>query len=192
MESACVTDLSPVMALGGEGAREERFGPLTLVEDHELALASLTLRSGAEQPRPFGLDLPAPGHRVAGDDISAFWTAPGQWMIAGPGRAGDDFAAEVAARAPGSSVTEQTDGWVAIIIASSEGAAPILRLAERLINVDPDRIAPGCALRTGLDHMSVFAIRLGVERLAIIGMRSQAESLWHALWTTAERLAART
>lgn len=187
-----MTDLSPMTALGGETAREERFGPLTLAEDHELALASLTLRRGADLAAPFGLVLPEPGHHVAGDGVSAFWAEPGRWMIAGPGRAADDFAAEVAAQAQGCTVTEQTDGWVAITITSSKGAAPILLLMERLINVDPDRIAPGRALRTGLDHMSVFAIRLGVERLAVIGMRSQADSLWHALRTTAERLATRS
>ncbi len=125
-----------------------------------------------------------------GDGYGAFWIGPGQWMIEGQGRAESDFAAEVLAQAPGASVTEQTDGFAAIEITSSAGGAPIAALIEKLANVDPRQLTPGTAMRTGLEHMTVFLIRRDEEKLAVIGMRSYADALWHALEVAATRLGA--
>ena len=122
--------------------------------------------------------------------MAAFWMAPGQWMIAAAGRGDDDFAAALAAEAPGCAITEQTDGWVALDVASSVGPAPIAALLERLVNIAPERLGPGCAVRTGLHHMSVFVLRPAGDRMIVLGMRSAAESLWHALETAAAHQAA--
>nr|WP_153747247.1 sarcosine oxidase subunit gamma [Rhodovulum strictum] len=181
--------MTPITALGADLPRCARFGPLTLTETPGLALASLALRRGTAAPALFGLTLPSPGGWVAGAGVAAFWTGPGQWMIEAEGRAEHDFAAEVKRAAPGCSVTEQTDGWVAIEIASSAGADPLIRLMEKLVNVDAATFGPGRATRTALEHMGVFLIRRAEDRLAVLGMRSAAGSLWHALETAASRLA---
>lgn len=181
-----MTDLAPLTALGDAAPRRATFGALTLTEENAIALASLALRRGVQAPQPRGLQLPDVGVWVAGDGIAAFWAAPGQWMIEGPHRAESDFARDVAAAAPGCCVTEQTDGWVCL-----EMSAPpddLRRLLEKLVNHDPTRLTPGHAIRCGLEHMSVFVIRRAENRLAIWGMRSLAESLWHALETAARRL----
>ncbi|WP_425053039.1 sarcosine oxidase subunit gamma [Psychromarinibacter sp. S121] len=185
-----MTDLQPITALGGTTAKQASFGALTLTENDRLALASLALRRGADRPEPMGLVLPGPGEWVEGVGVAAFWTGPDQWMIEGPipEDLGEDFAAEVLRNAPGCSVTEQTDGWVAVEIASDTGDAPILALLERLVNLDPVTLRPGKASRTVLEHLGVFVIRRGEDRLAVIGMRSAAGSLWHALATAAQRL----
>ncbi len=182
-------DLKPTAALGGETARSVHHGALVLEENTGLALASLALRRGISQPAPFGLTLPGTGEWAANDRVSAFWTGPGQWMIEATGRADDDFAAELAGLCPGCSVTEQTDGFAMFEIRSSAGEPAILSLMARLVNLDPARLAPGSATRTGLEHMSVFVIRRTPDRLAILGMRSAAGSLWHALETAVSRLA---
>lgn len=181
-------DLTATTALGGPTPRAAGFGPLTLTENPGLALASLALRCDAATPTPLGLTLPGPGVWSDGAGVSALWTGPGQWMVEAPGRAEQDFAAALAAEAPGCSVTEQTDGWVAVEIASTRGAAPILTLAERLLNLPPEALAPGKGTRTGLHHMSVLVIRRAPDRLAVLGMRSAAGSLWHALELAAQRL----
>lgn len=174
-------DLKPTAALGGETARGLHRGALTLEENAGLALASLALRRETAQPAPFGLTLPGVGGWAANDRVSAFWTGPGQWMIEGHGLAESDFAAEVAAECPGCSVTEQTDGFVAFEIRSTAGEPAIVALMEKMVNLDPARLAAGSATRTGLEHMSVYVIRRAPDRLAILGMRSSAASLWHAI-----------
>ncbi|MGE0801067.1 MAG: sarcosine oxidase subunit gamma [Lautropia sp.] len=184
-------DLKPVTALGGATARISRQGVLTLEENAELALASLALRRDGGEPAPFGLRLPGPGLWTSGAGIAALWTGPGQWLIEGPGRAETDFAADVAAVCPGCSVTEQTDGFAAFEIRCSAGAAPIVALMAKLVNLDASRFGPGAASRTGLEHMSVFAIRRAPSQLAVLGMRSAAGTLWHALETAVSRLAER-
>lgn len=182
-------DLKPITALGGATARIVTHGALTLEENAGLALASLALRRGGAEPDPFGLALPGPGLWTENDVAAALWTGPGQWLVEGPGRAESDFAAEVASACPGCSVTEQTDGFAAFEVRSAAGEAPILALMAKLVNLDPARFGPGTATRTGLDHMSVFVIRRAADRLVVIGMRSAAGTLWHALETAAARLA---
>lgn len=183
-----MSDLKPITALGGAVSRAQSFGALGIVENSGLALASLALREGVTPPGPMGLTLPGPGGWVAKGEVAAFWTGPGQWMIEAEGKAEEDFAASLAVQVPGGFVTEQTDGWVAFEISSAAGEGPIRRLMEKVVNVDLAGFAPGCATRTGLEHMSVFLIRRGEDRLAVIGMRTLAGSLWHALETAATRL----
>lgn len=187
-EGACVTDLSPLTALGTPVAETVTFGALTLRENATVALASVSLRRGAATPAPFGLVLPAPRGWVRGDGVGAFWTGPGQWMIEGEGRAAEDFAAALVAHCPGCSVTEQTDGFVVFEMVSSAGPAPIDRLLERLVNIDTGAFGPGSATRTGFEHMSIFVIRRAAERVAVLGLRSAAGSIWHGLTGAAERM----
>lgn len=183
-----MSDLKPITALGGAVPRAQSFGALSIVENSGLALASLARRRGAAQPAPMGLSLPGPGGWTGAAELAAFWTGPDQWMVEAEGRAEADFAGALMAAAPGCSVTEQTDGWVAFEVSSVAGDMPIRRLMEKLVNVDAAGFGPGSATRTGLEHMSVFLIRRAEDRLAVIGMRTLAGALWHALETAATRL----
>ena len=183
-------ELKPTTALGGETARAVTHGAVAIEENAGLALASLALRRDGAAPSPFGLRLPGPGLWEGNGRAAALWTGPGQWLIEGPDRAEGDFAAEVAAACPGCPVTEQTDGFVVFEVRSAAGAEPVLALMEKLVNLDAARFGPGAATRTGLAHMSVFVIRRAADRLALMGMRSAAGTLWHALETAAARLAA--
>ncbi|MBF9033499.1 sarcosine oxidase subunit gamma [Rhodobacterales bacterium HKCCE2091] len=172
-----MTDLTPTTAFGVSAPRDERHGALTLSERTDIALATLALRAGTEPPTA----LPEPGEATD----AAVWLAPGQWMLMAPGEAETDFAARVAATAPGCSVTEQTDGWVIVDIDGP--AAAIETLRERLVNLPPSALAPGRGTRTVLHHVGIIAIRPAPDRLTIMAMRSYAGSLWHALATAADR-----
>lgn len=189
-----MTDLTPICALGAEAPQQARFGALHLAENPGLGLASLALRRGQSAADPAlpgltlpGLVLPGPGGWAGTAGLAAFWTGPDMWMIEGPGQAEADFAAQVKAWAPGASVTEQTDAWAVIEIASSAGAAPLEALLARLVNIDLAGFGPGRAMRTGLEHLSVFVIRRAEDRVAVLAMRSAAETVWHALTTVARR-----
>ncbi|MGH1415798.1 MAG: sarcosine oxidase subunit gamma [Pelagimonas sp.] len=183
-----MSDLIPITALGATSPRTVTHGSIVLTEKSDLGLASLAMCHNGAQPVPFGMALPDTGGLVGGQGFSAFWTGAEQWMVCAQGRAEDDFAAEVLAQAPGHAVTEQTDAWVAFEISAPKGN--LERLLERLVNAHPKTIAPGMALRTGLEHQSVFVLRASADCVTILGMRSAALSLWHALDTAAARLAA--
>lgn len=182
-------DLEPITALGGGAAYAVTHGAFTIVENADLALASLALRRGSIAPAPFGLTLPGQSKWASRGEVAAFWTGPDQWLLEGQGRAETDFAAEVVAQCPGCSVTEQTDGFVGFEIRSVAGEAPILALMAKLVNLDPSRFGPGAASRTSLEHTSVFVIRRAPDHLAVLGMRSSAGTLRHALETAAAYLA---
>lgn len=177
-----MSDLTPICALGATVPQNRRIGAISLTENADLGLASLALRRGGTAP-DLGLTLPGPGGWAQGGGIAAFWTGPDQWMIEFPGRAAEDVAAGLAG--PGLSVTEQTDGFAAFEIAAPE---PVLvALMAKLVNVDPVRFGPGSATRTGFHHMSIFVIRRAADRLAVLGMRSAAGTIWHALLDAAEQ-----
>lgn len=181
-----MTDLAPITPLGQAAPRRAASGPLILAETPQTALASLALRRGTAQPVPLGLTLPGPGGWRAGMGIAAFWTGPDQWMIEGADPTGTDFAARLARAAPGCSVTDQTDGWARFELASAAGVGILEQAMARLVNLDPRRFGPGSATRTLLHHLSVYAIRPADDRLAVLGPRSSAASLWRFL----ERVAA--
>ncbi|MER8570203.1 sarcosine oxidase subunit gamma [Mesorhizobium sp. M0924] len=183
-----MVNLKPLMALGAEKPRSASFAALEIRENVVLALASLALRRETCEPKPFGLNLPGPGCWIAGQEVAAFWTGPDQWMIEAQGRADEDFAANLKEAAPGCSVTEQSGGWVAVEMKSSAGTKPIEALLAKLINIDLAGFGPGRATRTVLEHMTCFIIRRSETHVAVLGERSFAPSLWHALKTAAERL----
>lgn len=183
-----MSDLRSITALGAALPCLALFGALEIRENAGLALASLALRRNATGPAPFGLHLPGPGGWVAGQGVAALWIGPDQWMIEAEGRAELDFAAELKQLAPGCSVTEQTDGWVAFEIVSRAGTAPLEALLSKLVNIGLADFGPGRATRTGLEHLSCFVIRRSDAHVALLGARSSAGALWHALETAAKRL----
>lgn len=183
-----MTDLVAVTALGGASARVAEFGAIRLCERPDLALASVAIARGAPVPAPFGLALPGPGQATRDGALGAFWMGPGQWMIEAEGRADADFAAAVKAEIPDAAITEQTDAFSCVEITAPP--ALLEALMGKLVNLDAARFGPGQATRTGLEHMNVVIIRRDTDRLALLGMRSLAGSLWQALERAAGRLAA--
>lgn len=185
-----MTDLSPITALGAAGPWAKSYGPLSLSENTMLALASLSLPAQTVVPSPFGLTLPEAGQSTATETHGAFWSGPNQWMIEGYGLAETDFATVVKAEADAGYVTEQTDGWCAFDIEDASNGDAIQKLMQKLVNIDAHQFSPGSAARTGLEHMSVFVIRRSQSKLTVIGMRTLAGALMHALATAAQRLEA--
>lgn len=174
-----MTDLIPLTALGEARPRVFQIGDLLLEENTDLALASLYVGHAQPMPKPFGLELPDVGKMTAVDPVGAFWMGPGKWMVTADGKAAEDFAADLKRAVPDYAVTAQTDGFVILHLSGPPHA--LEALLSKLINLDPKALRPGCAVRTGLSHMTVFVLRQDEKRLALLGMRSFANSLWHRL-----------
>ncbi|MCC5983660.1 MAG: sarcosine oxidase subunit gamma [Rhodobacteraceae bacterium] len=190
-----MADLTPITALGGTVLRHESIGALRIQEADDWALASVTARAGqaqavsAEIRNLTGLDLPGPGGMATAGDWRALWLSPESWMLAAPLAQAPDLAATVK-RTTGAAaaVTEQTDGWVRFDILAPDDAR-LWPLLERLCNVDPARAGPGTATRTVMEHLAVIVLRDGPGRAAVLGARSSAASLHHALVAAARSVA---
>lgn len=183
-----MSELFASSAFGGLEPRADTFGSLTVTEDMKMSLASFSLRKDSSAAAPLGLDLHGPGRCAQTAGYISFWTAPGQWMFGTAASDGGALASALKAASPDCSVTEQTDGFVVLEIASSGGEGALHALLEKLVNTDLRTFGPGSAVRTGLAHMNVFALRLSKERVLILGMRSMAGSLWQEIETAARRL----
>ncbi|MFD2854724.1 sarcosine oxidase subunit gamma [Seohaeicola zhoushanensis] len=181
-----MTDLTAICALGATEPRRETFGALTLAERPDTALLSVALRRARRSPRRWGWRCPAPAHgrwARAGRLLDRPRPVDGRGAGQGRHRRGCNFLPNL----PGCSLTEQTDGWTLFEFSAKSGAT-VGRLLERLVNLDTASLAPGRATRTAVEHMGVFVIRRAEAELAVWGTRSAAESLWHALSTTARRM----
>lgn len=183
-----MTDLKPITALGNAEPMRRAIGYLELTEIVTTGLASLALSRATIHASILGLELPAPGKWASSGEISAFWTGPNQWMIEGEGRGTNDFVRYLNGNVLQGALTDQTDGWVTFEVRSLADDHTLVRLMEKLFNIDLARFVTGSATRTGLEHMSVFVIRKAPDRLVVMGMRSAAGSIWHALETAASRV----
>ncbi len=186
-----MTDLKPITPLGAGAARIHTIGQVTISENPDRSMASLTTRKGkADAVRlvaktALGLDLPGPGQSTISGDFTAWWTGPDQWMIDADHARYELLAPHIAqAIGPVASVTEQTDGWCRFDLTGSGSVA----LLERLCPADVQTMQPGQATRTLLHHLGCFVI-CSTAGFSVLGPRSSAGSLHHALIEAAHSVA---
>ena len=178
-------NLAPLTALGAAAPRTDTFGPVTLREEPDWALASVTARKDQANvcqtalARLLGVDAPGIAQHVSGADHSAFWIGPASWMIAAPYDRHPDLARKAkAALGDAASVTDQSGAWVRLDM-SGDG---VVQVMERLCNLDMGIMTPGQARRTVIDHLGCYAIR-HAQGITLYGPRSGAQSLHHAVIT---------
>lgn len=183
-----MADLEADFAIGDNSPAGIETGLLRITERSDMSIASLALRKGTPVPQPFGLSLPGPGEWVSEDTNCALWVGPGQWFVLARRYADEELASELKASFPSCSVTEQTDGWVVIDIECQAGDDVFAEMLARLASIDPDKLSQGRCVRTLLHHLGCHLVRLGPRNLRILGARSSAGSLWHAIETVAVNL----
>lgn len=182
--------LAAMSPLGGATPFAETIGALRITERMDVALASLAVRRGCEEAlaaaaAALGLPLPGPARREAGPVLAAFWTAPGQWFVEAPYASHADIVAALRpALGAAAALTEQTDGWVRLEL----GAADLAPLLERLCNLDFRAAPDGFATRTVIEHVGVYLLRHGAGEVTLLGPRSSAGSLLHAITTAARAI----
>ncbi len=178
--------LRPLPALGGALPAAERIGPVAIAESMDAALASIAVRRGREaevrtRASRAGLSLPGPGEVAVGAPWTAFWVGPEMWFIEAPHATHEDIVGHLKPLfGDAASITEQTGAWVRL-----EVSGPLQPLLERLCNLDLWRFGPGSATRTTIEHLGVYAIRRAPDQMTLLGPRSSADSLHHALVTAA-------
>lgn len=175
--------LAPLTALGHALPEQHSIGPVTLTENPGVALASVAIRAGrgadvAAAAAAAGIPLPGPGRAEPGAPYGAFWMTPEMWMIEAPFASHEDIRRHLLAIfGDAASITEQTDGWVVIEVTGQR----LPDLFERLCNVDLRAAVPGHATRTVIDHIGCYLILRDAGRITVMGPRSSAAALWHAL-----------
>lgn len=182
--------LKSLTPLGHASAIIETIGGVTITENTGTALASLASRMGREAEvataaNAASIPLPGPGRSEAATTYAAIWLGPEQWMIEAPFASHEDITAILKPIfGEAASITEQTDAWVRFDVSSSDLPA----LFERLCNFDMRSNGVGAATRTVIDHLGCYVIRRSENLASILGPRSSAHSLHHALVTAAKAI----
>ncbi|WP_426036146.1 sarcosine oxidase subunit gamma [Cypionkella sp. TWP1-2-1b2] len=182
--------LKSLTPLGHDTPITETIGAVTITENTGTALASLASRLGREAEvasaaAAAGIPLPGPGRSLSATLYAAIWLGPAQWMIEAAFITHEDITAQLKPIfGEAASITEQTDAWVRFDITASDLPA----LFERLCNHDLRRAGVGAATRTVIDHLGCYVIRRSETEVTILGPRSSAHSLHHALTTAAKAL----
>jgi sarcosine oxidase subunit gamma len=182
-----VHDLQPLNPLGGAAPDHFQVAAVTLTENPNVALASVSARHGyaaacqAKLAEFLGAPAPAAGKASLGTPLDAVWTGQDQWMVCAPFATHEDLAAQLKSGfGSTASITEQTDAWACFDLQGT-GIEDVM---ERLCNLNLRAMAPAVATRSTIDHMGCFVIRqLAQDSLRILGPRSSAGSLHHALVT---------
>ncbi|MCR9109069.1 sarcosine oxidase subunit gamma [Marivita sp. XM-24bin2] len=178
-------DLSPLTPLGNAEPSMETIGEVTLTEVTDVALASVAARLGREEDtraalkKVIGADAPETS-RHAGSTLRAFWTGPDQWMVEAPLETHEDLAKmlsnEIGAAA---SITEQTDAWCRFDLVGRD----LFRALELLCAADTADWSGGEVQRCSIEHLGCFVLCRDPSTISILGPRSAAGSLHHALVT---------
>lgn len=177
------------------GRREpliETIGAVTIAEDATTAIASLASRRGCvgdldQAAAGIGLALPGPGRMSEGEPWSAVWSGPDQWLVMASFDTHEDIVAELEpVFADVAALTEQSDAFARFDLTGAGTAA----LMERLCPLDVRSMKPGDAARSVVEHIGCHFLCFSPDRLALLGPRSFAASLHHALATAAGSVAA--
>ena len=178
-------DLKPLTALGGVEPRTDKIGSVTCVEVPDVALASVAARLGqekatlAELKKTLGVAAPGPGG-FAEKALGAFWTGPDQWMVEAPYDTHEDLANLLKSKLKdAASVTEQSGAWVRFDL-SGNGVCDVL---ERLCKLDIRAMTASDAGRSTVEHLGCFVICRDENAFSVLGPRSSAGTLHHALTT---------
>ncbi len=176
-------NLKAITALNGIKPRVDQKGPITLSEEPNFAMASVAARNGSQRAtmsairRIIGVSAPKPG-KFVGNTVTAFWMGPDQWMLEAPYHSHEMLFDQVILEVNGkASVTEQSDGWCRFDMRGI-GLASVMEL---LCAINMTQFTTGDATRTSIDHLGCFVICRNSEHLSVIGPRSSAQSLHHAL-----------
>ena len=183
-------NLKAITPLGGTSPHIDRFEGLVISENADRALASIAARQGREAEccaavqDALGQVLPKPAKWSAEGAYVAWWMGVDLWMIDADHADHELLAAHVKKAVGGAgSVAEQTDGWCRFDVSGARA----MDVFERLCNLDLRAGETGDAYRASIEHLGCFVLCLeaGVS-YAVIGPRSSAGSLHHALVTTAQ------
>ena len=180
-----MASLTPTTALGGTIPFDETIGGNRIREVSDAMMASLAMLKGKgaafKKAATIQLgELPAPGHAGGTNHTNTIWMGPDQYLVEGI-----DAATLAATFGPSAAITDQSDAWVRFDVTGGD----VVAMLERLSGADTRRMQAGSATRTAIHHMHcVIVCRAGGTDFTILGPRSSAASLHHALVAAAASL----
>jgi len=181
-----VHDLAPLCALSSAEPHTDTVAGVTLTENPGHAFVSVAARLGQESACAerlgtlLGANAPGVEAWVRLDPMSAFWMAPDQWMVSAPFSTHEDLATHLTDHfGTTASITEQTDAWVCFDMQGG-GVEQVMQLCA---NIDIETMPVGSATRSVIHYMGVYVLRSAPDALTVLGGRSSAGSLHHALLT---------
>ncbi|MGA9409903.1 MAG: sarcosine oxidase subunit gamma [Roseobacter sp.] len=184
-------NLQPLKPMGSKEPASTVVGGVTILENTGLALASVAARTGQETACRAALDAllqssaPGPGQTLFAQPYSAIWMSQDQWLLSAPFETHEQIATMIKPDfASSASITEQTDGWVCFDISGDS----VTDMFERLCAAPVRRLHTGSAQRTTIHHISCFIV-IQNNGVRVLGPRSFAASLHHALVTAAQSVA---
>lgn len=181
-----MAELYAKTALRHDQARAVTIGRLEIRDNPDLSITWIARRRGSDLAAVedfLGMKLPAAGDTSIAGTCRALPSAREQWLVLSPWSA--NFPDQVkAAGGAGISVCDQSDGWVVFEILGDT----IDPLLERLCDLDPMQLTPERSAPSSVEHLRVILMRLP-EGLMILGPRSSAQSLHHAIIRTAQAIA---
>lgn len=175
-------DLIAITPLGQHAPRTDNHAGITMTEVVDTGLVSVTARLGQEAATAdlvasvTGHKAPAPARASNG----AFWMGPDQWMIETRFDNDNDPAREISEKAKGiASITDQSEAWCRFDLTGDR----LVDVFERICNADLRRFEGGEAVRTAIEHLGCFLICRSPQHVSVLGPRSSAGSLHHAMLT---------
>ena len=134
------------------------------------------------------LDLPEPGRLKLSKSGNAMlvWTSPDQYLYLFD-ETGKDPAKTVGSALAGKVyVTDQSDAWACLEIKGNRKIEALERICP--IDLHPDTFAVGMAARTMMEHLGVLILRDQPDRFLVLSARSSAQSMLHAVETSAKNI----
>lgn len=175
--------LTPLTALGELQPLSENFGNISLTEVADIALATFSARDQQQERASrflenyTGAEAPGPGRMTFGE-VECFWLAPAQWMLMADFESHSAMPVDLAMQTRGfASITEQTDGWCRFDLTGAE----LCDVFERLCAIPVRSWSGGEATRTIIHHIGCYVLCRSSEHMSVLGPRSSAQSLHHAL-----------
>lgn len=177
-------NMKELTPLGAQKPQVDHYDGLIVSENISRSLVAITARNGQGQAFEkntkalLGFGLPDVSRAIEHTAFSAFWIGPNSWMIDAPYQGAEGLARQLkAAVGEAGSVVDQTDGWCRFDLT---GATQV-GVLQRLSNADSAQMKTGDVTRTQIHHLGCFLWRIEQGGFAVLGPRSSAGSLYHAI-----------
>lgn len=178
-------------AFGEQNARENVFPNLSIQENFGINIASITARNGQlkllEKATKKNYRIALPGiMQIASKGVfDMMWVGPDQYFFfTTDTKYNDIFAAVKIDAGSSASITEQTDAWVRFDITGDHA----IDLFPFLCSLDVNSMPDSNATRTVIEHLGCFVMKYTNDKFSILGPRSSAGSLHHAIINAANLL----
>ena len=187
--SVFVDSTQQITPLGGNTPYRFNFESLSILEVFNCSLVVLCSRKNCETKlndlfkKHFNLELPSVAKSSYSGNLTLRWLRPNTWLVEEPYYEVDMLEKKIKKNVGiFGSVVNQSDAWCLFDL--NGPCCP--KILERLCNVDIDSMAEGDISSTKIEHLSCLIIcKKEQVEYRIMGPRSAAGSLYHAIYTTA-------